>query len=269
MLIFLSWSDERSRELAEKLHEWLPIVIQAVEPWMSKRDIDKGARWGEEMAAKLGKASYGIVCVTPENRQHSWLLFEAGALSKTPGSKVATLLLGLQPAQIEPPLSLFQATLATKEDVRKLVQDINKRLPEAGAKAVTESVLDANFEAHWPKLEAKVVELEKKQPAKVAKRTDSDILEEILELVRRQDRLSRLKRGDQTWESILGNLDAPLDVSWELPKSYRTIRRYAASQEALEALRNLRSVLRTDSDAAPGDVPDADSKEPKKDKSEG
>lgn len=44
MKVFLSWSGERSRLVATALHEWLPQVINAVEPFISS-NIDAGARW--------------------------------------------------------------------------------------------------------------------------------------------------------------------------------------------------------------------------------
>ena len=45
MKVFLCWSGTRSKGIANALHEWLPRVIQALDPWISV-DIDKGARWG-------------------------------------------------------------------------------------------------------------------------------------------------------------------------------------------------------------------------------
>ncbi len=41
MEAFISWSGDRSRAVAETLHEWLPNVIQLVTPWILLADIDK------------------------------------------------------------------------------------------------------------------------------------------------------------------------------------------------------------------------------------
>lgn len=81
--VFISWSGPRSKSAAEILKRWLPIVVHTANPWMSATDIDKGTRWSEEVAAALDTMKAGIICLTPENLSAEWLLFEAGALSKT------------------------------------------------------------------------------------------------------------------------------------------------------------------------------------------
>ena len=83
MKVFISWSGKRSQALANMLRDWLPNVIQAIKPWMSDVDIDKGSRWSKDIALQLEESKVGIICLTPENLEAPWILFEAGALSKS------------------------------------------------------------------------------------------------------------------------------------------------------------------------------------------
>jgi hypothetical protein len=81
MKVFISWSGQKSRDVASALRDWLPLVINSVEPFMSSRDISAGARWQVEIARQLDTTDFGIVCVTRENQASKWLNFEAGALA--------------------------------------------------------------------------------------------------------------------------------------------------------------------------------------------
>src|SRR6266404_1604418 len=100
MSVFISWSGSRSKQLAQQLRNWLPNVLQAVEVWMSDVDIEAGARGIHEIFTQLERASFGVICLTPENLNAPWLLFEAGAISKkmTDKAHVCPYLLGMSPA---------------------------------------------------------------------------------------------------------------------------------------------------------------------------
>jgi hypothetical protein len=181
--IFLSWSGTKSHSVAELLRDWLPNVIQAVEPWMSASDVEKGERWLEKISAELEDAALGILCLTPENLTSSWLLFEAGALSHRFGSRhVCPFLVGLQPADLTFPLAQFQAARVSKEDVRQLVSTINAALGES---ALTITQLQDAFEMWWPRLESGldgIVQSDSNPTTPL--RSDRELLEETLELVR-------------------------------------------------------------------------------------
>ena len=81
MRIFISRSGTKSLGVAIALHSWFPFVINALRPWMSSEDIDKGQRWGLRLSEQLENTKVGIICLTRENLKAPWILFEAGALT--------------------------------------------------------------------------------------------------------------------------------------------------------------------------------------------
>jgi hypothetical protein len=107
MRVFLSWSGHRSRAVAEALRDWLPDVLQVVQPWLSSEDIPLGVRWASEIARMLSDADTGIICLTRDNIHSQWLNFEAGALSKQLATPLCVYALDLGPADITGPLAQF------------------------------------------------------------------------------------------------------------------------------------------------------------------
>jgi hypothetical protein len=189
MKVFLSWSDDQSRALAGVLKDWLGEVIQAVEPWIST-SIDKGSRGLEEIADALETSRVGIICLTRQNLTEPWILFEAGALSKT-RDRVWTFLLDLTPADVEPPLGMFQHTQSNKEDVRALLGSINREVEKSGERSLTEKQLDSVFATYWPKLEETLARIRASAHTATAPvRSDRELLEEILQLTRTQHEIA-------------------------------------------------------------------------------
>lgn len=192
MKIFISWSGTQSQKAAEILKQWIPCVIQSVEPYFSSADIDKGARWSTDIAKELQDASYGILCVTKENLSSAWLNFEAGALSKSiEQSKVCPFLVDLKPSDIQDsPILQFQMANASKDDVFKLFKSINTNL---GDMKLNEGVLSTTFETFWPKIEEALKEIPTATnittPTKKNVKDAQLPIEEILDLVRYQHKL--------------------------------------------------------------------------------
>jgi hypothetical protein len=187
--IFISWSGERSRNAATALDAWLRPVLQAVEPWVSVDDIEKGVRWNMEIATLLEESRFGIICLTPENLESRWLHFEAGALSKTKDARVCPLLVDLTSSQVQSPLNSFQLTTTKKEDVYQLIRDINAAVARCDEKSVSESVLLEIFETYWPRLEEKLNAIAANRPADMpARRSQDSILDELVTIVRSLER---------------------------------------------------------------------------------
>jgi hypothetical protein len=188
MKVFISWSGERSQALAQALHDWIPLVLHNVEPWLSEADIEAGDRWAEAVAKELADSNFGIICVTRENVGSPWVLFEAGALAKSmQGSKVIPLLLDLEFRDITGPLAQFQAKKVDKSGLSEVIQSINQTanhaVPDARAKQL--------FEALWPEFEKKVKAIPKEPTAAKHVRPQHEVLEELVASVRSLD--SRLR----------------------------------------------------------------------------
>lgn len=197
MKVFLSWSGDLSHKVALELREWLPFVIQSVEPYVSSEDIDKGSRWSIDIAKELEDSSFGILCVTPQNIDAPWLNFEAGALSKAfTTSNVSPFLFGLKPSDLKKsPLLQFQSTLYDKKDLLKLVLSINNAL---GKEKLDDSKLKPTFDIWYEQLKVKLDSLLKETTSKTESKSEAqnennsnEAVEEILELTREQFKILR------------------------------------------------------------------------------
>jgi hypothetical protein len=191
MKVFISWSGDRSKQVAELLDDWIQCVIQAVDPWMSSKDIDRGALWFTEISDQLSNTSVGIVCLTKENKDKPWILFESGALAKGLSSnRVCTFLIDLSPTDLENPLAQFNHTFPTRDSVWELVRTINLTLKE---KALKESILEKVFDTYWSQFEDDFKRIIETTPVTeiTAKRKDNDIMLDVLSTVRLLDRRLR------------------------------------------------------------------------------
>jgi hypothetical protein len=181
MKVFISWSGDRSHALAKVLHDRLPLILHYVEPWLSKSDIAAGERWADEIGKQLQASNFGILCITRENVESPWVLFEAGALSKSlQESKVIPLLLDLDLKDLKGPLTLFQATKADAAGIGEVLRSINK----ASDSLVPESRMKELFEMAWPKIEKAISEIPKPAVPTKQQRPQAEILEELVGGVR-------------------------------------------------------------------------------------
>lgn len=173
---------------------------------MSDEDISAGARWLPEISNELGQAKVGILCVTPENQTSPWLVFEAGALSKTlEQTFVCPMLFDLAPSQFKGPLAQFQSSTFEKAGVLRVVANLNAALP---TRRLSVLELEEIFDVWWPKLAAKLEEVPFHESPATERRSTEDLLEEILSLSRDQLRRENLRlehsqRRDERMDEVI------------------------------------------------------------------
>lgn len=195
MKLFISWSGELSKEIAEIFRQWIPGVIQAAKPYYSPDDITKGTRWNSEISKELDSSKIGIICLTKENLESPWIMFEAGALSKNlEKSKVCPLLFGIEPSDIKGPLVQFQAAKFSKKEMKKVIKMMNDELDSTSLET---DVLDSVFEMWWPKLQEQIEKAVEKarNDDNTDLRSERDLLEEVLTLTRGLSIDRRRKHG--------------------------------------------------------------------------
>lgn len=196
MKIFISWSKHRSKAVASLFHELLKSLFVDTEIWISSKDLDAGTNWFGEIQEHLKGTNFGIVFVTKENKDNPWLLFEAGALAKDfELANLCTVLVDVESHDIEPPLSLFQATKLDLASVLHLVKTINKKVQPQ----MSEENLEILLEKKFPILIEKVAKIKEEPGSTEPMRSDRDLLIEILDHVR------GLKSPDQQQKEVLEN----------------------------------------------------------------
>jgi hypothetical protein len=233
MKVFISWSGDRSKAIAEELRDWLPTIVQSIDPFISTQDVPVGGRGLNVLASELQDCSFGIICLTQENMKGQWIHFEAGALSKViEVSRVVPLLLDLKISDLTGPLVQFQAiAMEDRDGMFALI----KALAEQSSPPITESRLQRLFDMLWPELEAKVSQLKAATASepKQDSRSDREILEEILLLSRNAERQMSIVTAPQDiggtpsswailnviydqWNKILDGVKGKSRVAWML-----------------------------------------------------
>lgn len=159
MNIFLSWSGDYSKQIATEFHDWIPFVLQDVDPFMSSEDIDLGMGWNDLINSQLNEAELGIIFVTRENMNSPWLNFESGALSKSFSgtNKVIPIVFDDDKKAVlfnqYSPLKQFQSVLSPDRDgIKSLITTLNSEIE----RQLTKERLDSTFDKFYPDLEKKL-----------------------------------------------------------------------------------------------------------------
>ena len=145
MIIFLGWSHS-GKKFAEALNKFLLSCFKKGVTVNVSTGLPKGSDWSDALFQQLKEANFGIMCLTPDS-DSAWLCYEGGILASV-GAPIAPLLFGVTSAFA--PLAQKQATPFTKEEVRKLTDDIYERFNLNSLNKW--DAYDKGFETAWPEL---------------------------------------------------------------------------------------------------------------------
>ena len=156
--IMISWSGALSRDIGIILRELLSVTSQATDIFLSAEDIKPGDNWQLAITEIIASCQIAIVCVTSENSDSPWLMYEFGVLTQKNNDdilkrQVIPLLIDTDVKMLHSsPLLQYQTCDLSKEAIYNLVLQINKQLQDP----VMGSKLNELFNAIWPTFELKI-----------------------------------------------------------------------------------------------------------------
>lgn len=134
MKIFMGWSGDISKHLAETLRDWLnEVMTPHAKVFVSSKDIGLGVHWDAALSDAIASANYGVLCVTPDNMNAQWMYYEIGQMEvamrqNNPDGKayIAPLLFGMtHSGDLPSPLSHYQSAKFSRETMWRLVTQMN------------------------------------------------------------------------------------------------------------------------------------------------
>lgn len=90
MKIFISWSKNKSKLLAEETKKLIVSTLGKSVEFFFSPEMYKGTRVDHEIHKNLLECDKCLVCITAENYKNPWLLYEAGVVFGSNYSKTAT-----------------------------------------------------------------------------------------------------------------------------------------------------------------------------------
>ena len=156
MPVFISWSGDRSRLVAKALSGLIERTNPDVRAWMSQQSIRPGALWEDTLMRVLKASRHGVLCVTPDNLNAPWLMFEAGAIAKNmKKDRVVPYLFDVTAKDVDAPLGIFNCVDSDYDGTWALMKSLSTTVRPR----LDDRTLGAAFEAAWPEFRDAVAPL--------------------------------------------------------------------------------------------------------------
>jgi len=148
MKVFVTWSGDLGREVADAIRDLWPDVISDLDVAMSLSQREFSVARFAASAEALPACCAAVIIVTRESQESPWLQFEAGTLATSiTAAKTTLLLLDLNKADLLGPLAMFESVELSRPAVRDFLARLD--LSRASATA-TCAGFDDRFESWWP-----------------------------------------------------------------------------------------------------------------------
>lgn len=153
MKVFLNWSGEESRRIASLLRDWLPEVINALEPWLAADSFGRENRWLEVNAGPFSEAGMIVACVTTANAGEDWKSLDPSkfelSIAESAPLLVLLLVAGVDAASLRNVPDGASVIRLDRSGLKLLAEKLNSLADQP----TDYDVLGRRFEGLWPRLE--------------------------------------------------------------------------------------------------------------------
>ncbi len=218
MKIFLSWSEERSKKIAEEFKNFLGQTCQQAITFFSFHDIESGTNWANKLMKELEQTNIGLFFFTPENLKSTFMHFEAGGLLRNEektieNGKIIPVLFGIKKSDIVQPFAMFHMVIFNKVEIFKLINEINDKFQNP----VKNKFLESIFEKFYPETETEIQKIMDSDTTKPKPRPIEELLDELILNTRNHN--SRLDTLDSKAKSLMYIAEQDANVRRRLESS--------------------------------------------------
>lgn len=203
--IFLSWSGDKSKKLANVFKTYVADILPKVDFYFSPDDLKGGEKWRQSIEEGLNNNTYGIIFLTPSNLTSKWIYFEAGAISKsTKQAKILPFLYKIDINELGQPFSDYQCKSFSADSILTTILEINDCQSEVYQ--LPSETIKRNFNRLSNEIETEtknintineVMENSEPQIEDASLLDSEDKLNEILQIMREQSSKTDIKKNTE------------------------------------------------------------------------
>ena len=197
--IFISWSKKTSKEIAEKLLDFLTHFFSDPNvKFFLSTEMDGGIRPMHIIGKNLEKSHFGVLVLTKMNYKSEWIMFEAGAISKdVDKSRIIPILFNRDSNNIEKPIRSFQYVKFNKDGFLKLVSSIRKAIfDQTSLTDIQKEDIKEKLEKYWTHFNTEIVN--------ILKNAEINNIDEF------KEKVPELMMNENAYEKVLAKRDTHL-----------------------------------------------------------
>ncbi len=127
--VFISWSGEASHQVAKTLRDWVPQVLQSVEPWLASSELISGQPVAKSIEGSITSADVVLLCLTRQNMLSNWTKIES-AVALNAKRPIIPVCIDFPVSDLSGMFAMYQGMTLDEAGIHRLMTALNSRLTD-------------------------------------------------------------------------------------------------------------------------------------------